>query len=81
MILKLKERKCSTCGKRFILREGWVFKRTSGNGEKLFCSWGCMRKWDKEHGKKEFRNEAIQLALAQGLSVDEVAKKLNEDKT
>ena len=43
------DRICPVCGKEFIcyLNSQWVY-RGFFNGEKLFCSWGCMRKMEQE---------------------------------
>ena len=48
------ERKCKTCGKEFIARENWVYKRVDRNRcYKWFCSWSCLKKFDEKHkGKK-----------------------------
>ena len=49
---------CFTCGKVFVppLKTMWAYKRTSKenfrlNGESrlYFCSYGCMRQYDKDH--------------------------------
>lgn len=50
------ERVCGWCGEWFDCYAGerWAYKRTSPKGKKvLFCSWGCVRKWDaaKESAK------------------------------
>jgi hypothetical protein len=51
---------CGYCGKEFfvpIVNE-WVYRRKDfialpKTGElKFFCSWGCMRKFDKEYEEK-----------------------------
>ena len=49
---------CKTCGKLFYcpMMEDWVYKRTvhtdKGDKRQWFCSWGCLRKWEAERGKK-----------------------------
>ena len=50
-------RKCPICGKVFYCdyEEIWVYKRIDhkhGSHIKMFCSWGCMRKWDAENRPK-----------------------------
>ena len=77
----IKDRKCCICSKAFVMRDDWVFKRTSGQRTKYFCSWTCMRKWDKSHRSMTERKEAVQIAISTGKSVDEIARELNEDKT
>lgn len=44
------DRICPVCGKEFIcyLNSQWVY-RGYFDGEKLFCSWTCMRKMEQEH--------------------------------
>lgn len=48
---------CPECGKIFYppVKEQWVYRRyifksnrTGAQDEHLFCSWGCMRKYDRE---------------------------------
>ena len=41
--------KCAQCGKRTVILypDLWVYKRNDRNGIKHFCSWGCMRRFDK----------------------------------
>ena len=48
------EKKCPICGKLFIAREEWVFKRyDKSHWPKYICSWSCTKKWDEKHtGKK-----------------------------
>jgi len=49
--------KCEQCGKMFIkgLVVDWAYKKViwrNGDRTLWFCSWGCMRKYEKEHKKK-----------------------------
>ena len=48
------EKTCPVCGKQFIAREEWVFKRMDKNWPKFFCSYSCTKAWDAKHktGKK-----------------------------
>lgn len=41
---------CSICGKEFIVRipQMWVYKGLKGSKKVLFCSYGCMRKFQRE---------------------------------
>lgn len=53
------ERACETCGKDFDCYAGeeWAYKRKTCRGRKVvFCSYGCVRKWDaaKESRTKTF---------------------------
>ena len=48
------ERKCMICGKQFIAREEWAFKRPDRNRcYKWFCSWSCLKKFDEKHKEKK----------------------------
>ena len=76
-----REHKCPICGKVFIKKEGWVFKRTIAKHEKDFCSWGCMRKFEVEKGTKIDRRERIIQAIKDGLSNREISSLLDEDQT
>jgi len=52
-------RECPICGKEFVcpVFDDWVYQRnpTTGTGKNaksirlIFCSWSCLRAWDKEH--------------------------------
>ena len=52
-IIALMERKCPVCGKTFIVRyvKDYVYKTTYNSKTKVFCSWGCLRKYEKKHFK------------------------------
>ena len=41
---------CQVCGKEFdvLWPELWRYKRGLGTNTSYFCSWGCLRKHDKE---------------------------------
>lgn len=42
---------CPICKKPYYILDTrvWVYKRKNASGhQKYFCSWGCMRKWEKE---------------------------------
>ena len=49
--LGLFKRKCSECGKDFESHTEYVYKRNRKGRKKAaydyFCSYSCMRKWDK----------------------------------
>ena len=47
----LKERKCPICGKIFIIQDPkqYAYKRGYEHTPKIFCSWTCLRKYDKMH--------------------------------
>ena len=45
------EKKCPVCGKDFIAREEWVFKRTNPKSHWpiYICSYSCLKEFDKTH--------------------------------
>ena len=47
-------RKCKVCGKKFYASDEYVYKiRKSKMGSYYwFCSWGCMRKHEREKEEK-----------------------------
>ena len=62
-------RTCKTCGKKFIVHDpvGWVYKTSvgvrthsgsRGAREHFFCSWGCLRKYEKAKEAKKHGREA-----------------------
>ena len=78
---QLKVKICPICKKEYIFRDGWVYRKKSGEHEKVFCSWGCMRKWEKAHSHTPERREKIKQALRDGLTVNETAELLDEDRS
>ena len=77
------EKTCTNCGKEFVTTCGdWAFKKYKGRGDQYYCSWKCIRAWEKEHEKparKIDEREKIIQALSDGLSVKEVSVLLNVD--
>lgn len=75
------EKNCHRCGKEFEMPCGdWAYKQYKGRGIRYFCSWKCMRAWEKEHDHSKIgERERIIQALADGLSVKEVSVLLNVD--
>lgn len=71
-------RHCYGCGKEFYVQWPlmWTYARTEGPRRKYFCSWSCMRKYDKEKGEpkvggrrkitKDQEKEAVRIALDGG---------------
>lgn len=49
------ESKCPTCGKRFEHTNDWAFWRGYVKHKRFFCSWGCVRAWDKKHPAKKLK--------------------------
>lgn len=48
--------KCPICGKEFRMYYGaeWAYKIKKKTGPICVCSWGCMRKWEKNNETKEY---------------------------
>ena len=47
-------RKCKECGKKFFANDDYVYKHKRGpHDAKWFCSWSCMRKYEKEQEAKK----------------------------
>ena len=74
-----KEKKCPVCHKVFIFRNGWVYKRGQGDHVKVFCSWGCLRKWEAAHQTDKDKRELIVRELMRGKTIKEVADKFSVD--
>ena len=44
------ERNCAQCGKQFLMTtQEWAYKKNT----KYFCSWTCMRTFEKQHPDKK----------------------------
>ena len=80
--LTFKERECWRCGKQFIVHNAdeWVFRREVRRRDRLFCSWSCVKAFDREKGSKADRRDKIIEALKDGLSVNEVVNMLDADR-
>ena len=42
---------CAQCKKPAYKNASWAYKRKMGTGLVYFCSYGCMRAWDRDHEK------------------------------
>ena len=65
-------KQCPICGKEFcvLYPDMYRYKRTDRNQLKYFCSWSCLREFDKQKGEKimtvlsdDQRAEAVRIAL------------------
>ena len=75
------ERHCAVCGKEFLIYPDWAYKKKVGDGDKVFCSWGCMRAWEaKRKGNRADQAEAIRKAIQDGLTVQEITALLSVDR-
>ena len=79
------ERNCPICGKEFFINgEEWAYKRRdTPRGKQIwFCSWGCMRKYEKGEqglkgrGARLNRRDRICQMLDDGLNDREIAQLL-----
>ena len=66
-------KKCRECGKTFdvLWPEMYRYKRGTGTNYTYFCSWGCLRAYDRKTEGKEMARPAKKLV--------EVADKLPEE--
>ena len=47
-------RKCRICKKEFYANDDWAYKiRRGPRDARWFCSWGCIKKYRREHEKKK----------------------------
>ena len=61
--LLFREKKCPQCGKKFYQQSSsWAYRKYIGPAEKVFCSWKCVREWEKGHKETlRERKERMQL--------------------
>lgn len=56
-------RTCAICGKEMWIPDlsSWAWRRRGARGAWLiwFCSWTCMRKWDKDHPLTAHQNPVL----------------------
>lgn len=76
------QRKCPVCGKLFWAQDAqWAYKKNvvALNGMAWFCSWKCLRKYEKEKleiketGKKMSNRQRVIQSLKDGLNPNEIA--------
>ena len=76
------EKTCIVCGRVFCITDEWVYVRGSHEQMRYFCSWHCLREYDRTHetirGKPPSEKKTAILKLRkQGLSYTEISLKLN----
>ena len=62
MMLKtigLYKHRCRVCGKEFECRSSYAYKRGRNDNYIWFCSWHCIREYDKRIEKKKAKAFAI----------------------
>lgn len=80
--LKFGERRCSRCGKEFLIHDGeWAYRGSEGKNAKIFCSWKCLRAWEKEKPTKIDRREKIINMIMDHpeMTYNQIAKELCEE--
>ena len=74
-------RQCPVCKKEFYANaDHWAYINFIGKKRHVFCSWSCMRKFERERGTKASRQPKIIKALEDGLTVNEISNMLNVDR-
>lgn len=68
------DKKCYLCGKEFVYTDkvGWGYKK----GEKLFCSWKCLRQYEKTRQFPNEKKEQIRELYHKGIPQKEIAQTL-----
>ena len=83
--LEFKEKKCVICKKGIIAGQDWVYKTGSSHNLQYFCSWHCLRdyekNWSKKKGSKVSRREKIIEAIQTGKDAKTIANELHVDRT
>ena len=70
-----KEKKCAVCGKDMYAGEEWAYKRRDGKGKpKWFCSYKCMRAYDKKNEPKQTRPEGLPVDLEAAAPKEKVSR-------
>ena len=74
------EKKCAICGKKFCVRPEYRYTRGVEKAQKYFCSWHCMREYDKKwvHGgrKPNKAKDDILRLLNEGVEPKDIAEQL-----
>ena len=47
-VLYTHTRKCAQCGQSFEMTKEHAYKRVKRDHYAVFCSWSCMRAWDRD---------------------------------
>ena len=70
-----KEKKCAVCGKDMYAGEEWAYKRRDGKGKpKWFCSYKCMRAYDKKNEPKQTRPAGLPADLEAAAPKEKVSR-------
>lgn len=61
MTLMFDEVECGQCGKKFAPRtlEDYTYKMMVDKNRMFFCSWKCMRAYEKKHKQPSKRDAGI----------------------
>ena len=77
-------KRCLVCGKKYFVEilELWAYKRSTAAGTKYFCSWRCLREYDRNQANIEARKvltgraAQIKAMVNQGLTDAEISKQI-----
>ena len=75
------ERHCTRCGKEFLIHDGeWAYRASNGKNAILFCSWHCLRAWEKEKPAKIDRREKVIAMIMDHpeMTASQIGKELGE---
>lgn len=52
---------CAECKSKFFVTDSdaWVYKKSYRGKRLVFCTYGCMRKWENSVPKKKKRKKAV----------------------
>lgn len=80
----LETKKCKACGKKFavLYPHLWRYKRTYGTHNDYFCSWGCLRRYDRKGTDDVKKNDQMEIAreLAEAMERGEDPKEFLKSK-
>ena len=81
------DRNCHVCGKPFLVRnDDYVYKRQKNTKIFYFCSWSCMRTYDRTEETRKGRQPThyinqIYEMLEDGVNAREIADRLGINQT
>ena len=44
-----RDKTCPMCGKEFLMKREYAYKREERGKMTFFCSWHCLREYDRKH--------------------------------
>ena len=70
------EKTCAVCGKKFLAREDYVYKKGRDSHRVWYCSWHCLRSVEKEKEPKCKHSREIIAMLKEGKRAREISETL-----